>query len=227
MAAAVPAVFTTLLQPATCKLPHAAYQCHGSAAHCVVCSRAACTVERHGPMHMQETAAVERRRLQQEKQRQGRTGDTEATSKAAAEQQPGHADADRGEPSPDKEQEGEAVVSWHELVQLAAQQNQPWHCLQDVSLYHSVRASSSAGKPDSPALSAPCLVQLAAAAFSFGAVQAARQQCSSYAFRRAAGSSSSQGRCPVQDARQQCAFHAWHGAAATSRQPWCHLHTAR
>eukprot|EP00891_Asterochloris_glomerata_P008793 jgi/Astpho2/8793/Aster-05348 len=54
----------------------------------------------------QETAAVERRQLQQEKQRQGHTVDTDATSKAVAEQQPGLAEADGGGPSPDKEQNG-------------------------------------------------------------------------------------------------------------------------
>ena len=74
---------------------------------------------------------MEKRRLQQEKQRQGRTGDTEATSKAVAEQQPGLADADQGGPSPDEEQEGAAGVSGHGLVQLAAQQP-TWRHLRDA-----------------------------------------------------------------------------------------------
>ena len=65
----------------------------------------------HTWWHMQETAAVERRPLQQEKQRQGHTVDTDATSKAVAEQQPGLAEADGGGPSPDKEQNGEAAFS--------------------------------------------------------------------------------------------------------------------
>ena len=171
---------------------------------------------------------MERRRLQQEKQRQGCTGDTEATSNAVAEQQPGLADKDRGGLSPDKEQEGEAVVSGHGLVQLAAQQPAlalPAGCETAVLGLCIVQCRV----PDSPALRLHCLVQLAAAAVSLSAMHDARQQCSLSAVNCAAGSSSSQGQCPMQDARQQRSFihgtmQLWHHPPAL--RPLAHCQTA-